>query len=167
MSGTVQFIFSTNKLKEEKVETVIAAEEFHVSEYHEAVSLQGSTFSSSSSNHWNTGLKKILGLKIRNLFRFMLLHFWTHLSSNKKEFWTKRKSERILHHSFRISLSLKNDGILMRLWKLHRRHSRLPSACFMYEGWRIRSGLQPGDPDLRGRVTITWQVEFFKNCQEY
>ncbi len=55
MSGTVLLVFSTNELKEEKVETVIAAEEFQVSEYHQAVSLQGQTFSSSSS--WNTCLK--------------------------------------------------------------------------------------------------------------
>ncbi len=57
MSGTVLLVFSTNELKEEKVETVIAAEEFRVSEYHEAASLGGSTFSSSSSNKWNTCLK--------------------------------------------------------------------------------------------------------------
>ncbi len=58
MSGTVQLVLSLNELKGERVETVIAATEFQVSEYcHEAVSLQGSTFSSSSSNHWNTSLK--------------------------------------------------------------------------------------------------------------
>ncbi len=57
MSGTVQLVLSLNELKEEKVETVIAAEEFQVSEYHQAVSLQGSTFSSSSSNNWDTYLK--------------------------------------------------------------------------------------------------------------
>ncbi len=53
MSGTVQLVLSLNELKEEKVETVIAAEEFQVSVYHQA--LQGSTFSSSSS--WNTCVK--------------------------------------------------------------------------------------------------------------
>ncbi len=57
MNERDQLVFSTNEMKEGKVETVIAAEEFHVSEYHEAVSLQESTFSSSSSNHWNTCLK--------------------------------------------------------------------------------------------------------------
>ncbi len=55
MSGTVQLVFSLNELKEEKVETVIAAEEFQVSEYHEAVSLQGPMFSSSVNR--NTCLK--------------------------------------------------------------------------------------------------------------
>ncbi len=56
MSGTVQFVFSANELKEEKVETVIAAEEFQV-EYHEAGPLQGAAFSSRSSNNLNTCLK--------------------------------------------------------------------------------------------------------------
>ncbi len=56
MSGTVQLVFSTNELKEEKVETVIvaAAEEFQVSEYHQTGTLQESTFSSSSSYNWNS-----------------------------------------------------------------------------------------------------------------
>ncbi len=54
MSGTVQLVFSSHELEEEKDETVFAAEEFRVSEYREAVSLQRSTFSSSSpSNNWN------------------------------------------------------------------------------------------------------------------
>ncbi len=57
MSGTVQLVSSTNELKEEKVETVIAAEEFQVSVYHEAVSLKGQTFPSSSSNNLDTCLK--------------------------------------------------------------------------------------------------------------
>ncbi len=57
MSGTVQLVFSLNELKKEKVETVIAVEEFWVSEYHEAVSLQGSVFPSSPSNNWDTYLQ--------------------------------------------------------------------------------------------------------------
>ncbi len=55
MSGTVQLVLSTNDLKEEKVGTVIAAEEFQVSEYHQAGPLQGQTFS--SSINWKTFLK--------------------------------------------------------------------------------------------------------------
>ncbi len=46
MSGTVQLVLSLNELKEEKVGTVFAAKEFQVSEYHQAVPLQGSAFSS-------------------------------------------------------------------------------------------------------------------------
>ncbi len=52
MSGTVLLVPSLDELKEEKVESVIAAEEFQVSESHAAVSLQGQTFS--SSINWDT-----------------------------------------------------------------------------------------------------------------
>ncbi len=58
MSRSFQSPFSTNDLKEEKIETAGAAEEFRVSEY-QAGPLHGSTFpfSTNSNSNWNSCLK--------------------------------------------------------------------------------------------------------------